>query len=57
MERSLKIHKKRINLKIENPAFEFVPKKYITGIVTEFGVLDYNQFLKRIKKMKDFPSL
>lgn len=52
-----KTHKKRINLKIENPAFEFVPKKYIKGVVTEFGVLDYNQFLKRIKKMKDFPSL
>jgi len=34
---------------IENPAFEFVPKKYITKIISEFGVLDYDKFLKRVK--------
>ncbi len=32
--------------KIENPAFEFIPRKYITGIVSEFGNLKYNQFMK-----------
>jgi translation initiation factor 2B subunit (eIF-2B alpha/beta/delta family) len=42
--------KKRVNLKIKNPAFEFVPKKLITGgIITEFGILKYDEFLKRVK--------
>jgi translation initiation factor 2B subunit (eIF-2B alpha/beta/delta family) len=36
------------NIKIMNPAFEFVPKKYITKIVTELGILDYNEFLKKV---------
>lgn len=35
-------------IKLQNPAFEFVPKKYITKIVTEFGVLSYEQFLKKV---------
>lgn len=35
---------------IRNPAFEFVPKKDIRGIVSEFGILGYDEFLKRIKK-------
>lgn len=38
------------NLKIKNPAFEFVPKKYIKGIVSEYGVLSYDEFLKRFRK-------
>jgi len=38
------------NIKLKNPAFEFVPKKYITGIVTEFGLMKYNDF---VKKMRD----
>jgi translation initiation factor 2B subunit (eIF-2B alpha/beta/delta family) len=37
------------NIKIRNPAFEFVPKKYITKIVSEFGVLNYEDFVKRVK--------
>lgn len=37
---------------IKNPAFEFVDKKYITGIVTELGILKYNSFLKKIKKSR-----
>jgi translation initiation factor 2B subunit (eIF-2B alpha/beta/delta family) len=37
------------NIKIKNPAFEFVPKKYLSGIVTEYGSMRYNQFLKKIK--------
>tara|TARA_Y100000034_G_scaffold107660_1_gene137393 strand:- start:216 stop:1058 length:843 start_codon:yes stop_codon:yes gene_type:complete len=40
---------KNSKIKIRNPAFEFVPKKYITKIVSEFGVLSYNDFLKRVK--------
>ena len=35
-------------IKIKNPAFEFVPKKYLTGIITEYGLLSYNQFLKKV---------
>ncbi len=35
-------------VKIKNPSFEFVPKKYITGIVTEFGLQKYNEFLRKI---------
>jgi len=33
------------NIKIKNPAFEFVPKKYLTAIVSEFGVLSYQKTL------------
>jgi translation initiation factor 2B subunit (eIF-2B alpha/beta/delta family) len=36
------------NVKIKNPAFEFVDKKYITGIVTEFGIMKYDGFVKRM---------
>jgi translation initiation factor 2B subunit (eIF-2B alpha/beta/delta family) len=38
------------NIKIQNPAFEFVSKKYITGIVTELGLMKYDDF---VKKMRD----
>ncbi len=37
------------NIKIQNPAFEFVKKKYISGIVTEFGLMDYDKFVKKMK--------
>lgn len=35
-------------IKIENPAFEFVNKKYITGIVTELGLMKYGDFVKKM---------
>ncbi|MCK9596933.1 hypothetical protein M0R19_07120 [Candidatus Pacearchaeota archaeon] len=38
------------DVKIKNPAFEFVPKKYISGIVTEIGVMKYEGFVKRVGK-------
>lgn len=38
------------NVKVKNPAFEFVPKKYIKAIVSEFGVLKYDDFLKKVSK-------
>jgi translation initiation factor 2B subunit (eIF-2B alpha/beta/delta family) len=41
------------SIKIKNPAFEFVPKKYITGIVTELGLMNYDDFIKKMKKEKD----
>lgn len=36
-------------IRIENPAFEFVPKKYITKIISEYGVLSYDKFLKKVE--------
>jgi eIF-2B alpha/beta/delta-like uncharacterized protein len=38
------------NIKIKNPAFEFVPKEYIKGIVSEYGTLSYKRFLKKVSK-------
>lgn len=38
------------NIKIKNPAFEFVSRRLIRGIVSEFGVLSYGEFLKRMEK-------
>ena len=35
------------NIKIENPAFEFIPKKYISGIISEFGILSFDKFLNK----------
>lgn len=32
-------------IKIKNPAFEFVDKKYISGIITEFGLMKYGNFV------------
>ena len=40
------------NIKIKNPAFEFVDKKYISGIVSEFGLQKYGDFLKRVSKIR-----
>ena len=37
------------DIKIKNPAFEFIPKKYITGIITEHGIMKYGQFVKKLK--------
>ena len=34
---------------IKNPAFEPIPAKHITGIITEYGKMPYDQFIKRIK--------
>ena len=42
------------NIKIRNPAFEFVNKKYITGIVTEFGLMSYDKFVKSMKNKINF---
>ncbi|GBE20433.1 methylthioribose-1-phosphate isomerase [archaeon BMS3Abin17] len=37
------------NIKIKNPAFEFIPKKYIEAIISELGTLSYASFLKKAK--------
>ncbi len=36
-------------IKIKNPSFEFVPKKYIRAIISELGVLSYGAFLRKVK--------
>ncbi|MFH1503081.1 MAG: hypothetical protein ABIE36_00285 [Candidatus Diapherotrites archaeon] len=36
------------NVKLKNPAFEFVNKKYISGIITEFGLMKYDKFVRRM---------
>jgi translation initiation factor 2B subunit (eIF-2B alpha/beta/delta family) len=36
-------------IKIKNPSFEFVDKKYISGIVSEFGLMGYNEFVRKIR--------
>ena len=36
-------------IKIKNPAFELIKKKYIKGVISEFGNLSYKMFLKRVK--------
>lgn len=41
---------KKSKIKIENPAFEFVPKKFIKGIITEYGLMSYDKFLKEVGK-------
>lgn len=38
------------NVKIKNPAFEFINKKYISGIITEFGLMKYDKFVKMMMK-------
>ena len=40
------------NIRIKNPAFEFVPKKYITKIISELGILSYDKFLREVGKSK-----
>ena len=47
-ERASKKLSKKLNLRIKNPAFEFVPKKYIKAIVSELGVFSYDKFLKKV---------
>ena len=37
------------NVKIKNPAFEFVPKKLISGIISEYGLMKYYGFVGRMK--------
>tara|TARA_Y100000310_G_scaffold104733_1_gene103084 strand:+ start:9142 stop:9957 length:816 start_codon:yes stop_codon:yes gene_type:complete len=41
---------KNKQIQIINPAFDFVSKKLLSGVVSEFGILPYNQFIKKAKK-------
>ena len=42
--------KSNSKIKIKNPAFEFVDKKYIHSIISEYGILKYRDFLKKAGK-------
>jgi len=33
-----------------NPAFDFTDKKFLTGVVSEFGIQPYRQFIKKARK-------
>jgi len=37
-------------ISVENPAFDFIKKKLLTGVISEFGILSYNKFIKLAKK-------
>ncbi len=43
------IWKTKSKIKIVNPAFEFIEKKNIAGIISEFGNLSYSDFLRKIR--------
>lgn len=37
-------------ISILNPAFDLTPKSLLTGVISEFGILPYNQFIKKAKQ-------
>lgn len=37
---------------VKNPAFEFIPEKFISGIISEYGNLKFKEFIKKVKKEK-----
>ncbi len=38
------------HIKIKNPAFEKIDKKYITAIISDLGILKAREFVKKVKK-------
>lgn len=38
------------DLKIQNPAFEFIKKKLISGVISELGTLRFKEFVKRARR-------
>ena len=38
-------------IKIRNPAFEKIEKKYIKGIISEHGLLSFEEFIEKMKKL------
>ena len=43
-------NEKNKNIDIVNPAFDKIPKKLITGVISEFGILNYKDFAKKAKQ-------
>lgn len=39
------------SVKIKNPAFETINKKYVTSIISELGILTYEEFIKKVKSI------
>lgn len=37
-------------ISVENPAFDFIKKSLLTGVISEFGIQTYNQFTKTSKQ-------
>jgi len=37
-------------IKVRNPAFGKIPKKYIKGVISEYGILSYSEFVKKARK-------
>lgn len=37
---------------VVNPAFDFTKRQYLTGVISELGILDYKSFIKEAKKTK-----
>ncbi len=43
------------NIVVVNPAFDFTQKKYLTGVISELGVLSFRDFVKKAKRtIKNF---
>ncbi|MEM4325829.1 MAG: hypothetical protein QXU40_00825 [Candidatus Pacearchaeota archaeon] len=42
-------------IKMKNPAFEFVPKKYIHRIITELGAMEYSNFTNLLSEKSHKP--
>ena len=40
----------KFHIKVKNPAFELIKKKWISGIFTDLGFMRYKTFLKEMKK-------
>jgi translation initiation factor 2B subunit (eIF-2B alpha/beta/delta family) len=38
------------NIQVINPAFDFTNKKYLSGVISELGILSFNDFIKKAKK-------
>jgi ribose 1,5-bisphosphate isomerase len=43
---------KKFHIKVKNPAFELIKKKWISGIFTDLGFMRYRTFLKMAKKIR-----
>ncbi len=43
-------NEKNKNIEIFNPAFDLVNKKFLTGVVSEFGILKYKDFIKKARE-------
>ena len=39
----------KFHIKVKNPAFELIHKKWITGIFTELGYMKYGTFLRKVR--------